>query len=86
MASTSKFTSIIVQQIYPLVEAAIAKRDAKFRDHMAKWFNRNHELVFDIGPYDRIYYTEKDKKDLFDSLGLVEDNVLKIMENILCLK
>ena len=82
MANTSKFTSIIVQQIYPLVEAAVSKRDAKFRDHMAKWFNRNHELVFDIGPYDRIYYTEKDKKDLFDSLGLLEKDILLILQNV----
>ena len=82
MASSNKYTSIVYKTIYPLVEEAINKRDSKFRDHMANFFNKNHELVFDIGPYDRIYYTEKDKNELFDSLGLDEDNILKIMQNI----
>lgn len=81
MASTNKITSIIYKNIYPFVEEAINKRDSKFRDCMAKWFNKNHELVFDIGPYDRIYYTDKDKQDLFDSLGLNEDNILSILKN-----
>ena len=75
-------TSIIIQKIYPIVEEAIKKNENKFHDHMAKFFNKNHELVFDIGPYDRIYYTEKDKEDLFNSLGLVESNILSIMQNI----
>ena len=81
MASIDKHTSVICKDIYPFVEEALNKRDAKFRDHMAKWFNKNHELVFDIGPYDRIYYTDKDKNDLFDSLGLDENNILKILQN-----
>ena len=82
MAMSNKYTSIIYQTIYPVIEEAIKKRDSKFRDCMAKWFNNNHKLVFDIGPYDRIYYTDKDKKDLFDSLSLNEDNILALMKNI----
>ena len=82
MATSGKYTSIIFQQIYPMVEAALDKYDSKFRDNIAKFFNTNHELVFDIGPYDRIYYTDKDKKSLFDSLKIDENNLLKIMQNI----
>lgn len=82
MATAGKYTSIIYQNIYPLVEKAIQKNDGKFRDAMAKFFTNNHDLVFDIGPYDRIYYTEKDKIALFDSLGLKEADILALLQNV----
>ena len=61
MTNPGNYTSIIFNQIYPLVEASLKKNENKFKDCVAKFFNKNHELVFDIGPYDRIYYGEKDK-------------------------
>jgi len=82
MTTVTKYTSIIFQQIYPIVESALSKNDNKFRDHIAKFFNSNHELIFDIGPYDRIYYTEKNKEDMFASLGINENDILNIMKNI----
>ena len=82
MTNPGNYTSIIFNQIYPLVEASLKKNENKFKDCVAKFFNKNHELVFDIGPYDRIYYGEKDKDELFKALGLDENQILTIMRNI----
>ena len=82
MATDNKYTSIVFKNIYPIVEESLKKNDSKFRDNVAKFFNKNHELVFDIGPYDRIYYTEKDKQDMFDSLKLTEAGIMSIAQNI----
>lgn len=80
--SDVKYTSVIFNTIYPVIEPLIKKNENKFHEHVSKFFNKNHELVFDIGPYDRIYYGEKDKEDLFNAVGIKENELLNLMQNI----
>ena len=74
-------TSVIVKDLYPLVEKALDKNDKKFRDNIAKFFNSRHEQLFAIAPYDRIYFNQVDVDNLFASIGLTELQVTAILQN-----
>ena len=74
-------TSVVVQDLYPLVEQALNKNDKKFRDNIAKFFNDRHTQMFDIAPYDRIYFNQEDLDNLFTSIGLTEPQVIAVLQN-----
>ena len=80
MANT-KITSIIVDKLYPVVEAALIKNDQKFRNNISDFINKNHKIVFSDAPYDRLYFNQNDVNNLFDSLGLNESDILSIIKN-----
>ena len=75
-------TSIIYNKIYPIVAKALEKNDAKFRANINLFFNKNHELLYDIAPYDRIYYNQNDVDALYRSLGLNPNEILLHMRSI----
>lgn len=76
-----KFTNVLVDKLYPVIEQALNKNDNKFRDNIAKYINKNHNLIFDIGPYDRIYFGQMDIDNIFLSLGLKEEDIKSIISN-----
>lgn len=73
-------SDVIIKKLYPLVSQALSKRDSKFRANIAKFINDRHDLLFDIAPYDRIYFNQTDIDDLFKSLDIQEKQVLEIMK------
>ena len=75
-------SNVIIKKIYPVVEAAMDKREARLRDNIAKFMNERHDLLFDIAPYDRIYFNQTDIDNIFKSLGLQEADVEKLMKEI----
>ena len=78
----NNITSVIYDKIYPVVEKAIQKNDAKFRANINLFFNKNHELLYDIAPYDRIYFNQFDVDSLFKSLGLSNGEITQLMRSI----
>jgi hypothetical protein len=80
MANT-KITSIIVDKLYPVVEAALIKNDQKFRNNISDFINKNHKIVFSDAPYDRLYFNQNDVNNLFNSLELNESDILSIIKN-----
>lgn len=83
MASSdySKVTSVIIQNLYPVVERSLNKNTNRFKNMISRFINKNSELLYDTAPYDIIYYTEGDKNDLFDSLEIKESQVIEIMKD-----
>jgi len=75
-----KMTNVIATELYKFIEDKIAKNENKYKAHLANFFNKNHDIMYDIGPYDIIYYTKTDINNLFNSLGITEDQVAKILE------
>lgn len=73
-------SDVIVKKLYPLVSKALSKRDSKFRANIAKFINDHHDLLFDIAPYDRLYFNQTDIDNLFKSLDITEKEVLEIMK------
>lgn len=71
---------IIIEKLYPLVEQKIGSREKKYKDVIANFFNKNHDQIFDIAPYNRIYFNKDDEDRLFDAVGISRgeiDNIIK---------
>lgn len=74
-------SNILIKKLYPVIEKALDKNDSKFRANIAKFINDRHDLLFDIAPYDRIYFNQTDVDNMFKSLGLKEQDITNIMKN-----
>lgn len=83
MARTlSGITSVIEDKIYPIISKALDTNDAKFRNNIAAFINRNHEVLFASAPYDRIYFNKTDVDLMFKSLGILESDIIEMARNI----
>ena len=63
-------TKAILQKIYPKVEEALKKNKLKWKRHLSQFISSRSEMLFDTMPCDRIYYYDKDRDELYSSLGL----------------
>lgn len=73
-------TSVIVNKLYPKVSAALDKNLKKFKDAIADFINYNSNQIYDVAPYDNIYFRQSDIDKLFKSLEITEDDVKRVME------
>ena len=80
MPNYNSVTSIIVDKLYPVIEKSLEKNTQKLKNAIADFVNKNSNRLYDVAPYDIIYYTEEDKRNLFKALDLTEDQVNEIME------
>ena len=72
-------TSIIVKDLYPVVEKALIKNSSKLQACIAKFINDRHDQMFDIAPYDRIYFNQTDLDAFWLAIGITEDEVRNIL-------
>ena len=75
-----KMTNVIATKLYDFIAPRLQKNENKFKAHMANFFNKNHDIIYDVAPYDIVYYTHTDIKNLFDSLGITELEVKNILK------
>lgn len=81
MSDYTKSTSVIINDLYPKVASSLDKNLRKFKDAIADFINVNSELIYDIAPYDNIYFRQSDIDKLFRSLEMTEQDVIEIMKN-----
>jgi len=81
MAKYSKISSVIIDKLYPFVEKAVDKNFKKLKNVVFDFINDNSEKIYDIAPYDVIYFTQKDIDNIFKSLGITEEEVCELMED-----
>lgn len=72
-------SNIFIKKLYPVIEKCMDKNESKFRANVNKFINDRHDLIFDIAPYDRIYFNQTDIDNLFKSVGITEKEVETIM-------
>ena len=75
-----KMTNVIDTELYSFIEDKIAKNENRYKAHLANFFNKNHDIIYDVGPYNIIYYTKSDINNLFNSLGISEKQVSEILK------
>jgi hypothetical protein len=73
-------TKVIVQDLYPLIEKTLSSRSSKLQACIAKFINDRHSQLFDIAPYDRIYFNQSDLDDLWKALDLKEEQIIAVMK------
>lgn len=81
MATYSKTTNVIIHDLYPVIAKSLSTNTNKFKAMIAEFINRNHNNIYDIAPYDNIYYGQRDKDELFTSLNITENQVIDIMKD-----
>lgn len=79
MVDYSVDSTVLVKKLYKFVSNCLDKNDSKFRANIAKFMNSRHQQLFDIAPYDRIYFNQTDIDLMFNSLGIKEKDVVNIV-------
>lgn len=74
-----KITSIIVPELYPLIESAIIKNKTKYKNMLSKFFQARSSEIYDTVPQTRILFSAEDTKNYFLSLGITSKDVEKII-------
>lgn len=78
----SKSTSALIKQLYPMIDKELTPTNTKkFRELINRFINERNKELMDIAPCDRIYFREKDVKDLFEIFKFSENDVMEILSN-----
>ena len=51
-------SNVIIKELYPFVESAIKEKTRSFLQNVSKFFNARHEDLYDVAPYNRIYFNK----------------------------
>lgn len=78
--ATYSDSNIILEKIYPIVEKALDKNSKKLFTTIGRFMSANSDKIYAIGPYENIYYKEKDIKELFDSLEINESEIIALLQ------
>lgn len=83
MGNYDKTSNTIVHDLYPFVEKHISVQSNlnKFKNCIADFFNYNHRVLYDVAPYDIVYFKQSDIDKLFNALGIKESEVIEIMKS-----
>ena len=80
MGDYSKVTYTIVDKLYPVVADKLSKNVRKYMACISDFINANHKQLYDVGPYDVIYFRRSDVDKLFKSIEFSEDELSSIMQ------
>lgn len=81
MDKYSNTTSVIIDKLYPVIAKSLDKNLSKFKNNIFDFINDNSSQLYDIAPYDVIYFKQKDIDNIFKSLGITEQEVIQIMKD-----
>ena len=73
-------TSVIIEELYPLIEEKLDKNSRKFKAMIGNFINTRHKELYEVAPYDRIFFNKKDVDNIFISLGLTEAETINILK------
>lgn len=80
MMAYDRITSVIVNKLYPKVEASLDKSTNPIKRVISDFINKNYNLLYAIAPYDRIYFNQNDVDSIYKALGFTEKEAIQIME------
>ena len=74
-------TTVFRKDLYPYISKLLEKNTSRFMANINKFINDRHEQLFDIAPYDRIYFNKTDEDALYKSMGADKQEIENIMKN-----
>lgn len=81
MDKYSNITSVIIDKLYPIIAKSLDKNLSKFKNNIFDFINDNSSQLYDVAPYDVIYFKQKDIDNIFKSLGITEQEINEIMKD-----
>lgn len=73
-------SNIIIDEIYSVVEKSLKKNTKKLIDHIGKFISENSNVIYDVAPYNNLYYNRNDITNLFNALGFSENEILRLLK------
>lgn len=80
MGDYGKVTYTIVDKLYPVVADKLSRNMRKYMACISDFINTNHKQLYDVGPYDVIYFRRSDVDKLFKAIELSEEELSGIMQ------
>ena len=76
-----KMTSAIVNDIYPVIEKRLSRNIDNYKKNVQTFFQRRANSIYDVAPYDRIYFGVEDINDFFKSIDVEKKEVTEGLTN-----
>ena len=73
---------VIVDEIYPLVDATMARKSSSLKACIERFIHKRHDALYDYAPVDRIYFRKADVDDFFNSIDVKEKEVTAILPSL----
>lgn len=80
---SNKRTSVIAKNIYPIIREALDKKGAinKYKKNIQNFIEERSKELYDIAPYTRIYFSQKDIDNFFRAINVREKDIEKELHN-----
>lgn len=79
----AKDGTILVDALYPTVEKTASSKEVqtKLFKHIAMYFDKNSEIVHDIGIAQRMFFLNSDKEAIYEATGLTQSQIKLAIKN-----
>ena len=74
-------TTAIKDKLYPLVDKALQKNEAKYKKCVARFIQKRATSLYDTGPNDRIIFGLEDANDFYTSIGITEAQIISCLQH-----
>lgn len=78
--SRLKKTAVIVQKVYPKIEAKISKRTSQVKAVIGQFFTKNYSFLYATAPYDRYLFAADEFAAFWKALDITEAEVNALMQ------
>lgn len=76
----AKMTSAIKDKLYPKVVDAMGKNFKKYKAALGRFMSARTQDLYDTAPCERILFGDQDRQDLFDSIGISEQEITVVID------
>lgn len=79
----SNRTSVIAKKIYPIIQESFDKKNTitRYKKNIQNFIEARSKELYEIAPYTRIYFTQKDVDSFFRSVGFTENQIRNELKN-----
>ena len=77
----AKMTSAIKNKLYPKVVEAMNKNMKKYKAALGRFMSSRTEDLYDTAPCERILFGDQDRQDLFESIGISEQEITAVIDD-----
>ena len=79
----SNRTSVIAKKIYPIIQESFDKKNTitRYKKNIQNFIEARSKELYEIAPYTRIYFTQKDVDNFFRSVGFTENQIRNELKN-----
>lgn len=78
---TTKHDKIILQKIYPLLENSLKTNSNKFKKVVQEFIQSRSKELYDIAPYDRIYFGLEDMDAFYKAINISPDVIKNYLKD-----